>query len=481
MNPSTDFDRLLTSWLETAGPADPRSETVGMALTQARTSRQRLGLAGFLVGPAAWPRRRRDRTFGGLTPAFRIAIVAALLIALAGAAIWGSGGLPGLFVQPTQSPATSTVPVTAAPTLAVGAPAYEAIYLRQSTDAVGTFVDAFVVRPDGRERLVRRIRNTVPGIHFHPSTFGIVSRDGWLAVYAESDARDPEAPYGQYAVFDLRDPSRDPLLVPANGAVGGRWSIDGLFAVPHPSDFSMTRIVDPRTGSTTELGKVLLFGGGPSIVWTSDGSGILDGGNILDGGKIKPADGGPDIPIDPGTLFSNRLVGMGGHGVTVCLRSDPQAAPPCAGVTRTTVRVADLRGDNGVDWYSSDDPTEVVNAAGFAADGRGVWLTLDRVANGHHRAIIALADAPFHVTTIATIELPADAINPFVWDFAPDDAQMLFGYSTGPQDNPKAGPSVILHLDGTQHQAPSGFLAGYALGSQAESWPAEGDFVTPTH
>jgi len=473
MNASTDFDRLLTSWLENAGPADVRPETVGKALAQARTFRQRGRVASFLVGPAAWPRLRLGPTFGGLTPALRLAIVAGLLVALLGAAIWGSGGLRGLLAQPTQSPATSPVPVTAAPTLTVGAPAYEAIYLRQSTDALGTFIDAFVVRPDGRERLVRRLRNTVPGIQFLPTTFGLVSEEGWLAVYAESDARNPAAPYGQYAIFDLRDPTRDALLVPANGATGGRWSLDGRFAVPHPSDFSM-RIVDPRTGSTTELGRILLFGGGPSIVWARDGSGILDGG------QIKPADGGPDIPIEPGTLFSNRLVGMGGHAVTVCLKNDPQAAPPCVGVTRTTIRVADLGGDNGVDWYSSDDPTEVVSAAGFAADGRGVWLTFDRVVNGHHRAVVALADAPFHVTTIATIDLPGDALDPGIWDFAPDDSQMLFGYSTGPQDNPKAGPSVILHLDGTQHQAPSGSLAGYVVGSQAESWPAEGDFAAPS-
>ncbi|HEV2005136.1 MAG TPA: hypothetical protein VGQ85_00860, partial [Candidatus Limnocylindrales bacterium] len=141
MNPSTDFDRLLTSWLETAGPADMRPETVGKALAQAHTFRQRGRVAGFLVSPAAWPRLRRGPSFGGLTPALRLAIVAGLLVALLAAATWGSGGLRGFLAQPTQSPVPSAVPATAAPTVAVGAPAYEAIYLRQSTDAVGTFVD----------------------------------------------------------------------------------------------------------------------------------------------------------------------------------------------------------------------------------------------------------------------------------------------------------------------------------------------------
>jgi hypothetical protein len=372
------------------------------------------------------------------------------------------------------------LPATAAPTLAANAPTYEAIYLRQSTDVAGTFVDVFVVRPDGGERLLRRLRNTIAGIQFLPGPYGQVSEQGWLAVSAGSDVRDPAAPYGQYAIFDLRDPTRDALLVPANGAVGGRWSIDGLFAVPHPSDHSMTRIVDPRTGSITELGNVGLFGGGPSIVWASDGSGILDGGNILDGGKIKPADGGPDIPIDPGTLFSNRLVGMGGHIVDVCPMTDPAGAPMCVGVTRKTVRVFDLRGENGVDWYATADPTETVSPSGFTADGQGLWLTFDRVVNGHHRAVIAVLDRPFNTREIASVDLPADGFNPTMWNFAPDDSQMQLMYWKGPRDNPQYIAPLIVRLDGTQQSAPSGKFVGYVLGSQAESWPAEGDFVTPT-
>jgi hypothetical protein len=476
MNPSIDFDRLLTSWLETAGPTDLGSETIGKALVRARKVGQRGRFADFLVGPPAWPRPRRGAGFRGLTPVLRSAIVAGLTLALLAAGIWGSGAVRGLLAQPTPSPTPSStpslvLPTTAVPTLAANAPTYEAIYLRQSTDVAGTFVDVFVVRPDGRERLIRRLRNTIAGIQFLPGPYGQVSEQGWLAVSIGSDVRNPAAPYGQYAIFDLRDPTRDAFLVPANGAIGGRWSIDGLFAVPHPSDSSI-RIVDPRTGSTTELGKIGLFGGGPSIVWTRDGSGILDFG------KIMPATGGADVPIDPGMLFADRRIGLGGHILDVCRVGEVDPAG-CAGVTRTTVRVFGIGGGNGVDWYATDDPTEMVSSSGFTADGQGLWLTFDRVVNGHHRAVIAVLDRPFNAREIASVDLPADGFDPTMWNFAPDDSQMQLMYWKGPRDNPQYIAPLIVRLDGTQQSAPSGKFVGYVLGSQAESWPAEGDFVTP--
>jgi hypothetical protein len=473
MNPSTDFDRLLTSWLEMAGPAELGPETIGKALAQAREVRQRGRLGGFLVGPSGWPQARQSAGFGGLTLGLRIAIVAGLVLALAATTIWGSGAIRGLVAEPSPSPTPSSSPTAAVPSPAVGAPAYEAIYLRQSTDVAGAFVDVMLVRADGQDRLLRRVRNSIPGIHIPPRAFGLVSQDGWLALSTESDERNLAEPYGQYAIFDLRDPNRAALLVAANGAIGGRWSTNGLFAVPHPSDFSV-RIVDPRTGSITELGKIGLFGGGPSIVWTRDGSGILDFG------KIMPATGGADAPIDPSTLFADRRLGMGGQTLDLCRVGESESAHPgCGGVTRPTVRVFDLGGGNGVDWYASDDPTEVVSPSGFTADGTGVWLTIDRIVNGHHRAVIAILDRPFSRREVASVELPADGFDPSVWDFAPDDSQMTLSYSQGPKNNPQYVSPLIVHIDGSTRTPPDGFFAGYVPGPLAESWPAQGDFAGP--
>jgi|GEM_PF-3244572 len=50
MTSSTDFDRLITSWLETAGPADIDREAVDAALWTARQRQQRRGLVAWLVG-----------------------------------------------------------------------------------------------------------------------------------------------------------------------------------------------------------------------------------------------------------------------------------------------------------------------------------------------------------------------------------------------------------------------------------------------
>jgi hypothetical protein len=56
---------------------------------------------------------------------------------------------------------------------------------------------------------------------------------------------------------------------------------------------------------------------------------------------------------------------------------------------------------------------------------------------------------------------------------------MRLSYFKGPRDNPESVPPIIVRLDGSSHPAPSGSFVGYVLGSQAESWPAQGDFAAP--
>jgi len=474
MTSSTDFDRLLASWLETAGPADARPEALRGALEKAKSMGQRGLLSGFLFGPATWPRPRRGAGFAGLPPTLRIALVTGLLITLVGATLIGSGGFRGLLGLPSTTPPANLRPSAPTPTLAIGASEWDAIYMRPVSDAVGADVAVYLVRPDGQERVVRRISTaSLEGISGF-ETWSLVSKNGWLALATQSITRDPLAPYGRYAIFQLGDPGRPALLVPENGAVGGRWSSGDLFAVPKPNDFRID-VVEPRTGATTELGRIVLFGGGPSIVWASDGSGILDAG------RLRPVDGSPDIQIDPQLRFDDRRVGRGGQTIETCPTNDPAGASVCAGATSPTVRVFDLGRTRSVDWYTSPDATEVIGfSPAFAADGRALWLTLDRVVNGHHEVVVAVADAPFHLTTIATIPLPADGFDPYLWNFAPDDSQMFLGWSIGTRGDPQPGPTLVITRDGSQRPAPAGSFAGYVEGPLAESWPALTEFGLPT-
>lgn len=107
MTSTTDFDRLVAGWLESAAPADLSAEGLDAALATARSTSQRRGIGALLAGPAAWPNGGRA-SLAGLPPVVRIAILAAL----AGGLIAG-----GLFVGSRLRPPVAPPPVDPPPTV----------------------------------------------------------------------------------------------------------------------------------------------------------------------------------------------------------------------------------------------------------------------------------------------------------------------------------------------------------------------------
>lgn len=94
MTATTDFDRTVAGWLETAGPSDIRAEMVDNALATARSVRPRRGLSATILGPSPWPVVGRRPRIAALPARVRIAIVFALtLIAVAGVALLVAGAL----------------------------------------------------------------------------------------------------------------------------------------------------------------------------------------------------------------------------------------------------------------------------------------------------------------------------------------------------------------------------------------------------
>jgi len=100
MTTMTDFDRMVASWLETAGPARVDEGVVDTALATARGSRQRRGVLAFVAGSGAWP-RRRGVELGAMPRVVRVALVAALLLALVAGSVWVGSQLLKAKPQPT--------------------------------------------------------------------------------------------------------------------------------------------------------------------------------------------------------------------------------------------------------------------------------------------------------------------------------------------------------------------------------------------
>jgi hypothetical protein len=411
-------------------------------------------LAGSRVDP-------RDRVWWRLGGFGRLALASVVVaVALALLAV-GAGGLlhgPRRSEAPPSVPAASPVgsPVAQA-TLAPAAGPWAALYLRENQCACSK-IDVVEVRADGTERLIRSIAATVPGAKAALWTTGArVSSTGWLHLYEEgSDTGGTD----ESAIVDLTDPTAAPRLLTWSAPLGPRWSSNGLLAIPGfgpgahgPVDlWSTVTILDPVTGRTTELGSLSLFGGGPSIVWAADGSGILDGG------RLRPVDGGPDIDIAAGLRFADRRVGAGSATIDIC---DPKTNGECTGAAGRVIRVLD-RAHLATTWWTSPPGSDQPTTAMFAADGRAILAMFDRtLGDGRHVAVLTRLDAPDRRTELTTWALREGGFGPSFDEPDPNDFLFPTWYSTGPTDNPAFARGPILHADGTVTANSDGDLAGY--------------------
>jgi hypothetical protein len=218
------------------------------------------------------------------------------------------------------------------------------------------------------------------------------------------------------------------------------------------------------------LGSVGLFGGGPTIVWASDGSGILDGG------RLKPIDGGASVTIKPDQLFLDRRVGMGRRTVEICNPKFDGSA--CSTASRTTIRVLTI-GSGGTEWYAATDPNDQPTDVIFANDGQALFAMFEQVDGARHTAVIRRLDAPGHVIDVARFDLPAGGFDPSFDLINPADSSFGLLYWTGPRSDPTPTRGTILRPDGSTALTPAGSLAGWVPGPLAESWPGIGSYLPP--
>ncbi len=391
----------------------------------------------------------------------------------------GSNSTATMLATPTVTVATTptaTPPASPIPS----ARGYDAVYLRAGAGDPAASIDIVVVRPDGRERIARHLTTDgLPaGTRFSYSTadtespmyFGSLSQDGWIAVETQEgsgDAGTPVPTRSAWALFDLAEPEQQPRLVPSTGVIGGAWGGRHLFATG-TSVLSVVQITDAGSGTTTML-TGNLPGGGPDLIWAADGSGLLV--RLQDGYAISPVGGGPTTKRIPELAFRGgpRFVAAGGRTVSRC------DADTCTS-TGGAASVQDPTGRNTV-WYSGElMPARLVDT-GFSADGRSLWLLLDRVDGSRHTALIARADAPGAARVIATVDLGKDLYHMWFDAFAPDDSTIAIGHWTGSESHTVIEPSILVRTPDAAIGAPSGNLAGFVPAAVTDAWPGGGSWA----
>jgi hypothetical protein len=198
---------------------------------------------------------------------------------------------------------------------------YVSIFVRRD-DGSEPGLSIFAVRPDGGEVLVRKVPDSiVPG----PGrlTGGTVSDSGWLALNEEA------RPWPMLLV-DLEHAPAEPWVVAeaSTGGIGPVWGPTGLVAADSGSNGGRVVIADPETHTTRIVSmRGGLVGGGPSIVWSADGSGIVGSTGTQEVDKAGRASGAYEIvPIDGsdprpgvGEIFDARgAYGAGLAGLRIC-------------------------------------------------------------------------------------------------------------------------------------------------------------------
>ena len=445
MTAHNDLDRALAGWFEGDAISAP-PEPLARVIESTRTIRPRPALTARVGSRWVGARSTSGPWIGsaGLRPVTVVALVALLVVALVGAAV-----LVGSRLLAPKTPVVTE--------------GYVSILLRRD-DGPDPGISVFAVRPDGGEALVRHVPDSVvPAGDKLTESYGTVSETGWLALGTQLNG----APW-PVILIDLADASVAPWVVPEAraGGIGPRWGPTGLVAAPADDSVGQRVVVaDPETRTTRilHMGGGLV-GGGPAIVWTADGSGIVaetgTGGFVY---ETVPIDGGTASP-GVGEVFDAQ--GEFGRGLAQLRICEPSTI--CPGGDDGRVERVELDGSAKTIWQQVGGDRAL--AARFGGRADEYWLSVDH-DGGRQVALIHLEDGRQDV--VAIVNRAAD------WQWvaaageAPDGSMVLVSTIVG--DKPAA---ALVPLDGAPQTFHRGQLAGF-VDSATSAVFAAGQYVAP--
>ena len=381
-------------------------------------------------------------------------------VLLVPAAVIGAGALLRSLPDPinqVQLPAPSAVPSFVADATPVPTPLVNetrAVVVRRTTDGEG--VSIYSVRADGAERLLREVQDSILPDGNSFQEWGLVSASGWIALAEQ------ERPWNMVLV-DLRDSDSEPWIVPDStlGGISASWGPQGYVAAPVTEVAGgPVVIVDPETQS--EVGRTVggMIGGGPTIIWNADGTGLVDRRDS-GGYGVQPIDGGTFRPGFPAIFSTRGEFGDGGSGLRICAQGEN-----CPGGDDGRILRQELDGSSSTIW----EPTTTAAASAMFGPNPGDVLVQTNADAG--REIVVERITGGNLEVLGSIDRPSD------WRYwsmhqPPPDSSMLvffvdlgnefFGTAIAPSD----GSTSTLHL---------ARFAGY-LGSTITDASGDGTYV----
>ncbi len=406
-----------------------------------------------------------------------LAVVALTLVALLALAAGVGREQP----RPTTANGTPALPTNAAvvvPPAPTGTPGpapqplspvrMSPSYLQATSDGG---VDLVSGAPDGSERFIRHFAVNNPA-QYTSADFGHVSGTGWLALYVEQPDR--------YEFFDLNDPSAASWPLSFWGGTGGVWSNDGRFAVIRSgSDQSPdgTDIVDPATRTITHLTPEAAVGGGPTMYWAADGSGLL--GYTRGSVGIIPVGDGQYAAGIPAMADRRGRREFGPDGTFLC----PGFTDYCESSDLITTK--QLSGAT-TEWRSLASVMGTVADASFPANGQGLWaLTVDDSSDQPVSLLRLNAPGDASPQVVAVVDrsaLPQPTVDKTQVGFAglaPDDSIIVVSQNWELGGESQHG-SLEIAGDGSAAHVHAGALAGFVPAATLASWPASAPAPTPT-
>jgi hypothetical protein len=470
MSQTTDFDRVVSTWLHADGPIDIRPGAVDRALRLARASGQRRGLRLALTGPTPWPAYGRRIGFGMLPPSVRIALVLVLaLVVASGVAVVGSQ----LFriAVPLRPAAPHSFVITD-----VSFPC------EAPTGGVTTFTGATMV--DFESGVTRRLLECGNELLLSPDGIraAAVGSDGLVLIDLGDGSRraipgatgtDPEpvawSPRGTYLhwvgdntagrpttafIGPLDDPRRSRLPGPDEGGYfnGAMWSADETrVLVQSPSGWSIGNGDGSGLRAVPELGAGLLA--------------ISPDGTRLAVALPSPNDAGAALAVDAAVgdgLVAPRSVthfpdgtqaiaaAWSPDGSTLAVVSTSRAEPttPAAPTSNDLWLIAPDGTQRHLALPLAADPGRASGSVRWAADGEHLaigWHTVVRNAQqqeAHHYSFVIVA-------TVDGAFAPGDG-----WTQVP--VEEVFFSTDGSRAVYRAGGSFeVLDLDGSGSRSPT--------------------------